>query len=150
MKRTVRSKMMVGVGTMVTKKKLKCLSCGEFNDVGSAKPYTGPKSKRAAKKSGALAIDERDAASAGNDALTAQAMQAIVDAAPASQPPPPPPPAIASGQPLVRPLVPAPPGTLAGWLEDPSGRQELRYWDGTAWTENVSSQGSQGVDPATS
>ena len=42
MKRTVRSKMMVGVGTMVTKKKLKCLSCGEFNDVGSAKPYTGP------------------------------------------------------------------------------------------------------------
>ena len=33
------------------------------------------------------------------------------------------------------------------WYPDPSGRHELRYWDGTAWTEHVSSNGRQGVDP---
>ena len=44
-----------------TKKKLKCQSCGENNDVGSAQPYKGPKSKRAAKKSGALELDQREA-----------------------------------------------------------------------------------------
>ncbi len=61
-KRTTRSKLMVGVGALVTKKKLKCQSCGEYNDTGSSKPYTGPASKRAAKKSGGAAIDERDEA----------------------------------------------------------------------------------------
>jgi len=32
MKRTVRSKMAVGVGALVTKKKAKCLQCGKYND----------------------------------------------------------------------------------------------------------------------
>jgi hypothetical protein len=26
----------------------------------------------------------------------------------------------------------------AGWLPDPSGAHELRYWDGGTWTEHVS------------
>ncbi|MPY95460.1 MAG: DUF2510 domain-containing protein [Acidimicrobiia bacterium] len=56
--RTLRSKVTVGVGALATKKKLRCVSCGEYNDVGSAKPYNGPASKRAAKKSGALALDK--------------------------------------------------------------------------------------------
>ena len=35
----------------------------------------------------------------------------------------------------------------AGWLPDPSGGHELRYWSGTAWTEHVSDQGTTSVDP---
>ena len=37
--------------------------------------------------------------------------------------------------------------TDAGWLEDPSARDELRYWDGTAWTKHVWTAGVQGVRP---
>jgi hypothetical protein len=37
--------------------------------------------------------------------------------------------------------------TPAGWYPDPSGRYELRYWDGSAWTEHVSRQGQQFTDP---
>ncbi len=36
-----------------------------------------------------------------------------------------------------------------GWHPDPMGRHELRYWDGTQWTEHVSSHGRQAVDPPT-
>jgi uncharacterized protein YxjI len=35
----------------------------------------------------------------------------------------------------------------AAWHPDPYGRHELRYWDGTRWTEHVSSNGQQAVDP---
>jgi uncharacterized protein YxjI len=35
----------------------------------------------------------------------------------------------------------------AGWHPDPMGKHELRYWDGTQWTEHVSSNGRQSVDP---
>jgi hypothetical protein len=35
----------------------------------------------------------------------------------------------------------------AGWYSDPSGRFELRYWDGAAWTEHVSRAGQQYTDP---
>ena len=34
----------------------------------------------------------------------------------------------------------------AGWYSDPSGRYELRYWDGTAWTEHVARNGQQFTD----
>ena len=37
----------------------------------------------------------------------------------------------------------------AGWLTDPGGTHELRYWDGAAWTDHVSDQGVAGVDPPT-
>lgn len=53
-KRTFRSKMLVGVGALITKKKLKCNACGEYNQTGNAKPYKGPKSKRLGKKYGTL------------------------------------------------------------------------------------------------
>lgn len=33
--------------------------------------------------------------------------------------------------------------TDAGWFADPSGAHELRYWDGTSWTEDVSDAGNQ-------
>jgi hypothetical protein len=35
----------------------------------------------------------------------------------------------------------------AGWLPDPSGAHELRYWDGGAWTEHVSDAGATSQDP---
>ncbi len=42
---------------------------------------------------------------------------------------------------------PATTATPASWVEDPSGRYELRWWDGSAWTANVSQGGEQLVDP---
>ena len=36
--------------------------------------------------------------------------------------------------------------TAPNWYPDPSGRHELRYFDGTAWTEHVSDHGKQAVD----
>jgi uncharacterized protein YxjI len=36
-----------------------------------------------------------------------------------------------------------------GWLPDPFGRHETRWWDGTRWTEHVASHGRQGVDQPT-
>lgn len=37
--------------------------------------------------------------------------------------------------------------TAAAWHPDPTGRHELRYWDGTQWTDHVSDQGMQSVSP---
>lgn len=39
------------------------------------------------------------------------------------------------------------PDVPANWYKDPSGRFELRYWNGTAWTEHVATGGRQSVDP---
>ena len=38
----------------------------------------------------------------------------------------------------------------AGWWPDPSGRHELRYHDGAAWTEHVSDRGAVTRDPVDS
>jgi hypothetical protein len=35
----------------------------------------------------------------------------------------------------------------ACWLPDPTGGHELRYWDGTTWTEHISDQGITGMAP---
>lgn len=35
----------------------------------------------------------------------------------------------------------------AAWHPDPLGRYQLRYYDGTRWTEHVSSNGVQSIDP---
>ena len=34
-----------------------------------------------------------------------------------------------------------------GWQADPTGRHEVRYWDGSSWTEHVADRGEAGVDP---
>jgi hypothetical protein len=45
------------------------------------------------------------------------------------------------------------PGTVAytgiapGWLVDPSGRHEKRYWSGSEWTEHVTDAGIPSSDP---
>jgi uncharacterized protein YxjI len=39
-------------------------------------------------------------------------------------------------------------GTFApDWYPDPYGRHEMRYYDGSQWTEHVSSHGKQSIDP---
>lgn len=35
----------------------------------------------------------------------------------------------------------------ADWYSDPSGRYQYRYWDGSQWTNQVSSGGPSAVDP---
>jgi hypothetical protein len=45
-KRTGRSKLLVGVGTLATKKKLKCQVCGEYNQTGNAQPYKEPANRK--------------------------------------------------------------------------------------------------------
>jgi hypothetical protein len=37
----------------------------------------------------------------------------------------------------------------ASWLPDPTGMHELRYWNGSAWTEHVSDRGTTGQDALT-
>lgn len=37
--------------------------------------------------------------------------------------------------------------TPANWYPDSTGRHELRYWDGTRWTDHVSDHGITGLDP---
>ncbi|MCX6402104.1 MAG: AIM24 family protein [Propionibacteriales bacterium] len=37
--------------------------------------------------------------------------------------------------------------TAAAWHPDPTGRHELRYWDGSQWTDHVSDQGVQSTSP---
>ena len=41
----------------------------------------------------------------------------------------------------------APPPAPAGWYADPSTRHGLRFWNGAAWTSDVSDAGVQAQDP---
>ncbi len=38
-------------------------------------------------------------------------------------------------------------GIAPGWLIDPSGRHEQRYWSGSEWTDHVTDRGVPGIDP---
>ena len=58
--------------------------------------------------------------------------------------------AVAAATTSVRPATSAPSSTAnapAAWYADPSGRYEMRYWDGSEWTEHVARGGQQFVDP---
>lgn len=52
-----------------------------------------------------------------------------------------------AAEPAAAAAAPAAPAVPSGWYADPSGRFELRYWDGGAWTEHVSRAGQQYTDP---
>jgi hypothetical protein len=56
-------------------------------------------------------------------------------------------PASASPTAAATPAAAAAPAVPAGWYADPAGRFELRYWDGSTWTEHVSRSGQQFTDP---
>jgi hypothetical protein len=38
-------------------------------------------------------------------------------------------------------------GPAPGWYRDPTGRFVQRYWNGSVWTEHVSTRGQQSTDP---
>jgi hypothetical protein len=38
-------------------------------------------------------------------------------------------------------------GVPAGWMTDPSGKHDERYWSGTEWTEHVMNDGTPANDP---
>jgi hypothetical protein len=91
---------------------------------------------------------------------TPEVAPAPADVAPAAPEPAPAPaadaapveaaPAEAAPQPAPAPAPapqPAPSSVPAGWYADPSSRFELRYWDGSAWTEHVARGGQQYTDP---
>ncbi len=42
---------------------------------------------------------------------------------------------------------PATPAAPASWLPDPTGRHELRYWNGVSWTPSVRDGDSESSDP---
>jgi hypothetical protein len=54
LKRTFRSKLLLGVGALLTDKKLKCQMCGEYNLTGNAEPFTAAHNQRLAKKYGTV------------------------------------------------------------------------------------------------
>lgn len=41
------------------------------------------------------------------------------------------------------------PEISSSWQPDPTGRHELRFWDGSTWTDHVATGGRQSVDPLT-
>lgn len=51
--------------------------------------------------------------------------------------------------PSYQPAAASTPAVPAGWYADPAGRFDLRYWDGSAWTEHVSRAGQQYTDSPT-
>lgn len=94
------------------------------------------------------AVDEPAGwASAPDETADAAADTPAADvAAEVSEPEPEPQPA--ATEPAAAEAAPAAESTVpAGWYADPSGRFELRYWDGAAWTEHVSRAGQQFTDP---
>jgi hypothetical protein len=48
-----------------------------------------------------------------------------------------------------RPGAAVPPQATApaGWLNDPTGRHQLRFWNGSNWTSSVADGGAQSEDP---
>lgn len=45
------------------------------------------------------------------------------------------------------PVPPLQQSQPAAWHPDPQGRYQLRYFDGTRWTEHVATNGVQAIDP---
>jgi hypothetical protein len=96
------------------------------------------------------AIAPEPASPAAEPAAAAVAAAAVADPTPSYQPSSSyqPAAAAAAAAPVVSAPDPAPtPAVPAGWYADPAGRFELRYWDGSTWTEHVSRAGQQFTDP---
>jgi hypothetical protein len=47
----------------------------------------------------------------------------------------------------ISPVTSAPTLSPAKWAADPTGRHQLRYWNGETWTEHVGDSGVKGKDP---
>ncbi len=134
-KRTFRSKALFGVSSLLTKQKLKCRICGEYNDVGNAEPYKGPSSKRLGKKYGTL-VNMFGAREPDRIIASAYDTPGLVDVLPIET----------FEMAISRPPHVVPVSTPAGWHRDPHGRHQLRYWDGARWTDHVSDAGVTASD----
>ena len=88
---------------------------------------------------GATATATTNASLSPEPASTTPATNAAVGPSPTVSPSPSP--AASVVDPSPAPAVPS------GWYADPSGRFEIRYWDGENWTEHVSRGGQQSTDP---
>jgi hypothetical protein len=157
-KRTFRSKVLIGVGALLTKKKLKCQTCGEYNDTGNAKPYTGPEDRKwrkrwekdQAAKSASQREAEDNAARAAAQALIAELALAQAQGLTGDEDDEGTDSDTAQITPAGVGTVPPPPPasvTPAGWYQDPYGRHDLRYFDGKVWTVHVSTAGVKQEDP---
>lgn len=91
--------------------------------------------------------DASTTAAAATAAVAATAAAAPVIDAPAPAPAAEPMAAAAVSAPAQAPASAPADAVPAGWYPDPSSRFELRYWDGTRWTEHVSRGGQQSTDP---
>ena len=91
-----------------------------------------------------VAPDHRGRCRSRSDAGTDARARAVVDPMPTTVYTPDPTPARTPEPAAAAAAAPAVP---AGWYADPSGRFELRYWDGGAWTEHVARGGQQFTDP---
>jgi hypothetical protein len=121
----------------------------------AASPAEEPAGWATAPEAAAEAVETTTEESAGvvDDAVApagaavAAATEPVTEAAEAEAP------AEASPAPAPAPEAPPTPEpapvvtTPAGWYPDPSGRFELRYWDGNQWTEHVARAGQQFTDP---
>jgi hypothetical protein len=67
------------------------------------------------------------------------AAEAPSTARPAAQP---------AARPAARPATTGGPTAPPQWSPDPSGRHQLRYWDGSAWSHHVADAGLTSTDPA--
>jgi len=92
-----------------------------------------------AEPAGWAAAPEETAAPEADDSIAGLAQVDETEAAPVL--------AAATPAAAPEPTPAAEPAVPAGWYADPSGRYELRYWDGAAWTEHVSRAGQQFTDP---
>jgi len=81
---------------------------------------------------------------AADDAAAAAAVAPVAATQPVTPEPAPEPAVVA---PAAEPAAASTSNAPAGWYADPSGRYDLRYWDGTTWTEHVSRAGQQYTDP---
>jgi hypothetical protein len=81
----------------------------------------------------------------GGQSVDAESARLLGDVAPSPVAPTSAPPTTAP--PFAAPVAPQLPP--ADWHADPQGRHELRYWDGTAWSEHVSNNGVTATDPVT-
>jgi hypothetical protein len=108
-----------------------------------------PESTETGTESGEASVEDLAAQVGSDDAGAAAAATPFLGSAePAAEPEPVvETPAAAEPEPVAEPAPAAEPAVPAGWYADPSGRFELRYWDGTAWTEHVSRAGQQFTDP---
>jgi hypothetical protein len=136
-KRTARSKVAFGVAALAAKKKLKCQACGKWNDVGNAKPTM----------SGARPtppVVNQVIVNAGQAEPALRQVPAVPDE-PKSTP------VVEETERELdwteRVALESGRGDEAAWKPDPTRRFELRYWDGSRWTEHVARQGEQFVDP---